>query len=68
MLSWHVLKVIYLSGPHFIRESEMWIYVVGINRNGSGFFSPEKRSLEEKRIWVPSVRTPLYEFYTNDNI
>lgn len=59
--------------PHFIRGGEVWIYILGRNRSGSGpffffwgIFSVEEK--EEKWIWILSVRTPLYEFYTNDTI
>lgn len=58
--------------PHFIRGSEVRICILGINRNGSapfffwGIFSMEEK--EEKWVWILSVGTPLYEFYTNDTI
>ena len=33
-----VVKVIGFSVPHFTRENEMRIYILGVNTNGSNFF------------------------------
>lgn len=35
--------------PHVIKESEVWIYILGIDRNGSGFFFWDIFSVGKKK-------------------